>query len=192
MLTLIDLDILTVVLGSFPSAHDFILKAMINIHKNNRLITLLCYVLVLAASLVSLAAALYMQHVQGLQPCTLCIIQRYAFVWVGLCAAIALIFPINGVRLAASLFGVVGAIGGVVAAARNLWVLYHPDILCGRDPVEMFLNGLPTAQWFPKVFAAFGLCSDPIPPLLGLPLPTWSLFGLLALSVLLILAVRRR
>lgn len=165
---------------------------MININKNNRLTTLLCYLLVLIASLVSLAAALYMQHVQGLQPCTLCIIQRYAFVWVGLCAAIAMIFPLNSVRLVASLIGVVGAIGGAVAAARNLWVLYHPDILCGRDPVEVFLNGLPTAQWFPKVFIALGLCSDPIPPLLGLPLPAWSLFGLLALGALLILAIRRR
>ena len=165
---------------------------MRNTNKNSSLSALHCYLLVLVASIGSLAAALYMQHGQGLQPCTMCIIQRYAFLWVALCAAVAMIIPLSGVRLVASLIGVIGALGGIAAAVRNLWVLYHPEILCGRDPVEVFLNGLPTAQWFPKVFIALGLCSDPIPPLLGLPLPAWSLLGLLALSLLLILAIRRR
>lgn len=165
---------------------------MINFNKNSEISALLCYFSVLLASLLSLAAALYMQHAQGLQPCTMCIIQRYAFLWIGLCALVALIIPLRGVRVLASYAGILGAIGGIVAAARNLWVMSHPDILCGRDPVELFLNGLPTAQWSPKVFAVFGLCSDPIPPLFGLALPGWSLIGLVVLAALLGFASRRR
>lgn len=165
---------------------------MIKTHKNNKIAALLCYLLVLLAAVVSIGIALYMQHGKGLQPCTMCIIQRYAFVWMALCALFALILPFRPARILLSVAGIIGALGGAVAAVRNLWVMNHPEILCGRDPVELFLNGLPTAQWLPKVFMALGLCSDPIPPLLGLALPTWSLIGLIVLGGLLGLAIRRR
>lgn len=144
-------------------------------------------------AVVALAAALYMQHGKGLglQPCTMCIIQRYAFLLIGLAAILSILVPFRPIRVFCVVIGLVGALGGIIAAVRNLWVLTHPEILCGRDPIELFLNSLPTAQWFPKVFVALGLCSDPIPPLLGLPLPAWSLMGLLLSAVLLLLSVRR-
>ena len=152
---------------------------------------LLCYVLVIFGAMLALGAALFMQHGQGLQPCTLCIIQRYAFIWLGLCALLAIV-PVHRLRVIAVGAGLLGAIGGMIAAARNLWVMAHPDILCGRDPVEIFLNGLPPAQWLPQVFVASGLCSAPIPPLLGLALPVWSLLGLLVLAGLLVFSLRKR
>lgn len=155
---------------------------------------LACYspALILLGSAAALGVALYMQHGQGLQPCTLCIIQRYAFIWVGFCALIMWALPFRSIRILASALGLLGAIGGIIAAARNLWVLNHPEILCGRDPVEIFLNALPTARWIPEVFVASGLCSSPIPPLFGLPLPTWSLIGLLGLAALFLIALRKR
>lgn len=153
---------------------------------------MICFILILLASVAALGAALYMQHGQGLQPCTMCIIQRYAFIWVGICALLALVLPIRPVRVLVVLAGIVGALGGMAAALRNLWVMAYPEILCGRDPVEVFLNGLPTAQKFPEVFVASGLCSSPIPPLLGLSLPAWSLIGLFSLAVLLALSLRQR
>lgn len=159
------------------------------IYRKTALLSRLCNLLVVAGALVALSAALYMQHGKGLLPCTLCIAQRYAFIWMGLSALLALVMPACGRRVLA-VIGIVGAVGGMVAAIRNLWVLTHPSILCGRDSLELFLNGLPTAQWWPKVFMALGLCSDPIPPLLGLPLPAWSLVGLLILSGLLVLSFR--
>jgi disulfide bond formation protein DsbB len=140
----------------------------------------------------ALAEALFMQHGQGLQPCTLCIIQRYAYTWVGLWALVALCLPLRSISQIAATAGILGAIGGIIAAGRNLWVLAHPDILCGRDPVEIFLNSLPTAQWLPKVFVASGLCTSPIPPLFGLAFPVWSLLGLLIFAVLLGLTLRQR
>ena len=152
---------------------------------------MVCNLLVFAASLSALLVALYMQHGKGLQPCTMCIIQRYAFVFMGLSAVLAMILPFRPIRWFMALVGLLAGLTGIIAAIRNLWVLSHPEILCGRDPVELFLNNLPSAQWFPKVFVALGLCSDPIPPLFGLPLPAWSLIGLLALSVLLLLSLRK-
>lgn len=152
----------------------------------------LCYSLIILGAIAALGAALFMQHGNGLQPCTLCIIQRYAFIWAGLWALIALLLPWRAVRLLAALVGGIGVLGGIIAAGRNLWVMAHPDILCGRDPVELLLNGLPTAQHLPQVFVASGLCSAPIPPLFGLALPVWSLLGLLVLGGLLVLPIRQR
>lgn len=151
-----------------------------------------CYFLVLLGSVVAMAAALYMQHGKGLQPCTMCIIQRYAFVICGLCALVALLIPVRFLQVLLAITGVASALMGIGAAIRNLWVMAHPDVLCGRDPVEIFLNSLPTAQWQPEVFMATGLCSSPIPPLLGLSLPAWSLIGLLGLMILFGVAVRSR
>lgn len=152
----------------------------------------LCFFLILLGSVFALGAALFMQHGQRLEPCTLCIIQRYAFVLTGLCALFALVFPFRAIRIMAVLAGLLGALGGMIAAVRNLWVMHHPDILCGRDPVEIFLNDLPTAHWLPQVFVASGLCSAPIPPLFGLALPTWSLLGLVVLAGLFVLSFRQR
>ena len=165
---------------------------MRNQQKINWLGPFVCNLLVVVGAVIALATALYMQHGKGLQPCTMCIIQRYAFLLVGLSALLCILMPFRVIRVLWVIIGLLGALGGSIAAVRNLWVLSHPEILCGRDPVELFLNGLPPAQWFPKVFVALGLCSDPIPPLFGLPLPAWSLIGLLVLGGLLLLGLRRR
>lgn len=157
--------------------------------KINRLSPAPCYALVIIGVTTALGVALYMQHGKNLPPCTLCIIQRYAFIWVGLCALLALP-PMRWSRILAVSVGMLGALGGMVVAIRNLWVMAHPDILCGRDPVEIFLNDLPPAHWLPEIFVASGLCSSPIPPLFGLALPAWSLIGLLSLAVLLGLSLR--
>ena len=160
--------------------------------KNPRPSPVICYLLVLLGSLSALTAALYMQHGQGLQPCTMCILQRYAFLALAVAALLVLIVPFRPWRLLVVFLGIASALGGVAAAIRNLWVMAYPDILCGRDPLELFLNALPTAQKFPGVFVASGLCSSPIPPLLGLPLPAWSLIGLIVLAALLGASLRRR
>ncbi|MBU3668037.1 MAG: disulfide bond formation protein B [Rhodocyclaceae bacterium] len=151
-----------------------------------------CYALVMLGAALAMTAALIMQFGRGLQPCTMCIIQRYAFVIVGFCAFFAWTLPFRLIRVVLVVLGIAGALVGIGAAIRNLWVMAHPEVLCGRDPVELFLNGLPTAQWMPEVFVASGLCSAPIPPLLGLSLPAWSLIGLFILAVLLGLSLRKR
>ncbi len=157
-----------------------------------RLSPRICDGLVMLGTILAISAALYMQFGRGLQPCTMCIIQRYAFVIAGICAFVAWALPFRIIRIAMVVTGIAGTLIGIGAAIRNLWVMAHPDVLCGRDPIEIFLNGLPMAQWLPEVFVASGLCSTPIPPLFGLSLPAWSLIGLLVLAVLLGLSLRKR
>jgi disulfide bond formation protein DsbB len=129
--------------------------------------------------------ALYLQHVKGMMPCPLCIIQRYAFVGVGLICLVAAFLPTTAAR-AGALLGAVVALAGAGVAVRHLWILAHPGVSCGIDPLETSLNKIPTAEWMPYLFQADGLCSDRLDPVLGLQIPQWSLIWLVALAIALL------
>ena len=137
-----------------------------------------------------LGAALYLQHVQDLLPCPLCVIQRYLFLAIGVCALIGALGgkPKLGAGLAA-----LGALGGLGVVGKHLWVLAHPGLSCGIDPMETMLNKIPTAEYLPWIFRADGLCEDARDTLLGLSIPQWSAVWFVILSVgLAYILLRRR
>jgi disulfide bond formation protein DsbB len=142
-------------------------------------------------SLGLLAYALYLQHMQNMLPCPLCIIQRYAFAAV---AAICLLFallPRAATRLGANL-GALAALAGAAVAGWHLWVKAHPSVSCGIDPLETSLNKIPTAELLPFVFKADGLCTTEYAPILGLSIPQWSLLWFAVFAILLIWASLRQ
>lgn len=129
--------------------------------------------------------ALYEQHYQYLDPCPLCILQRYAFLFAGLFALLAAAAGTGrGGRVLTGL-GALAALAGAATAGWHVWILHHPAVDCGRDVVEAFVNNLPTAKMWPQVFFASGLCGFPLPPVLGVSIPVWSLVWLLVLALVL-------
>src|SRR5687768_3597087 len=91
-------------------------------------------------ALAALACALllgygyYLQHVQGLQPCPLCLVQRGFFYAV---MAVSIVAALHGrwVRLYGALAALVAA-GGAAAAGRQVWLQHlPPDKVpqCGPD-----------------------------------------------------------
>src|SRR5450830_118206 len=128
-----------------------------------------------------LGVALYLQIVEEMAPCPLCIIQRYLFAAIAIICVIFALLPSALTRVGAGL-GLLGALGGVGTASWHLWVQAHPGTSCGIDPLETPLNTIATAKLFPLLFQADGLCSMQY-PFLGLAIPKWSLicFVLLAL-----------
>jgi disulfide bond formation protein DsbB len=137
-----------------------------------------------------IGAALYLQHGMDMLPCPLCVIQRYLFIAVGVFALIgAYTKPKAGAGL-----GLLAALGGLYTAGHHLYILAHPGLSCGIDPVETFLNKIPTATYLPFLFKADGLCEDALAPWFGLSIPQWSFlwFGLLALSLAWLLIRRTR
>ncbi|HEY9192802.1 MAG TPA: disulfide bond formation protein B [Methyloversatilis sp.] len=147
------------------------------------LLSYLCFGLV--------ATALYLQHVERLAPCPLCILQRYAFVGAGVFFLLSGLFggalARSGLWVSALLAG-----AGAAVAARHVYVVYHPSVSCGIDVVEDFVNSLPPAQWLPQVFFADGACGAKLPPIFGLGIPEWSLFWLTALTLISVLLSWRR
>ena len=121
--------------------------------------------------------ALYLQEYKGLEPCPMCILQRYAFVAI---AAIALAAAIHGPqRLALKAYGALialFAIAGAGVAIRHSWLQHYPPATetCGTD-LEFLLNTFPLSQALPKIFAGSGSCSKVDWTMLALSIPEWAL-----------------
>ena len=138
---------------------------------------------------------LYLQHVQNLEPCPLCILQRYAYIAVGV---IALVAALHGPgRVAQAIYGlliVLAAGTGAGIAARQTWLQHNPPKVldCGPDLAYM-LDAFPLAQVLPKIFKGEGDCAKVTWTFLGLSIAEWALvwFVLLVLAGLYLLFARR-
>jgi disulfide bond formation protein DsbB len=137
----------------------------------------LIYFAIFLACVGLMGFGLYLQHVEKLEPCPLCIFQRYAFVVTGL---IALIAAIQGPRkigawVYSTLLVLSCAIGAAIAG-RQSWLQHNPpNILeCGPDLAYM-LDSLPLGQVLPKVFKGEGDCAKVTWTFLGLSIPEWAL-----------------
>jgi disulfide bond formation protein DsbB len=135
-------------------------------------------------SLALLGAALYLQYGKHMQPCPLCIIQRYAFAALALLCILFAILPQAAARFGAGL-ATLAALAGAGTAAWHLWVVAHPGTSCGIDPMETALNHIPTARLMPFLFNADGFCTTPYAPIFGLSIPAWSLIWFLVLALML-------
>ena len=132
--------------------------------------------------------------IAGEDPCPLCIIQRYFFVLIAVFAFLGA--GLRGWRGVAVLEAMVAlsALGGIVAAARHVYIQARPGFSCGFDTLQPIVDSLPPARWLPQVFKVAGLCETPYPPILGLSLPQWSLvaFAIIFLAVVASLRSKRR
>ena len=133
------------------------------------------FTFVACAALIALA--LYLQEHDGLEPCPMCILQRYAFILIGV---VALAGAIHGPRgLALKVYGalvvLLSAAGGGVAM-RHSWLQHFPPKVetCGAD-LDFLMGNFPLSQALPKVFAGTGSCSTVDWTLLGLSIPEWAI-----------------
>ncbi len=142
------------------------------------------------ACIALIGGALYMQHYKDMLPCPYCVIQRYLFLAVAF-------FCLVGASMAnprpGALLGMLAAMGGAGVAARHVWIVAHPGLSCGIDPLETMLNKIWPATYLPMLFRADGLCEDALAPLLGLSLPQWSCvwFGMFTLALAWVVVKRR-
>lgn len=131
-----------------------------------------------------LGGALYMQVVLGEAPCPLCILQRYAFLFIGVFAFIGAALPGRRAVTVFEALAVASALGGIAAAGKHVWVLAHPLSSCGVDVLQPIVDGLPLARLLPSVFEVQGFCTTPYPPVLGLSLAQWALLSFVLVAVL--------
>jgi len=131
--------------------------------------------------------ALWIQHQGWLgvlyPPCPLCIFQRVAFLMIALFSLCALLFYSFKRFFHYSALGF--AVIGLAIALWQQWVIAHPAVSCGLDPLEVWINQLPIVHTIPSFFKADGFCSVPLPPILYLSVPIWSLIFFIVLICLL-------
>jgi protein dithiol:quinone oxidoreductase len=120
---------------------------------------------------------LYLQHAKGLEPCPMCILQRYAFVAI---AAIALVAALQGPgvvgrRIYGGLLAFAAIAGGGIAA-RHVWLEHNPPAIydCGADFGYM-LDSFPLADLLPMIFRGTGDCTKVPWRFLGMSIAEWAL-----------------
>src|SRR6476619_3795182 len=96
----------------------------------------LIYLAIFLACVGLMAFALYLQYVEHLEPCPLCILQRYAFVAAGVVALIAGLH--NPGRVGQIIYGlllILSSGAGAVVAIRQSWLQHNPPNIqeCGPD-----------------------------------------------------------
>ena len=149
-----------------------------------------------AASLICiglLAFGLYLQHVVGLEPCPMCIVQRYCLVLVALVAGLAALGSRRGVLLGAAGLIVLLSGFGAFVAARQSWLQWYPPEMatCGRDLYGM-IETFPLKRAFPMIFKGSGDCTKVDWTFLGGSIANWSFLCFMGLiGVMLLLALRQ-
>ena len=153
---------------------------------NSRLI----YLAMFLACAGLIGFALYLQHALGLEPCPMCILQRYAFIVMGVIALAAAIHnpALLGRRIYGGLLVVMAATGGGIAIRHVYLEHYPPKIFdCGAD-VGFMLESFPLTQALPMIFRGTGDCTKVVWQFLGLSIAEWSLICFAILIVAAIVA----
>ena len=138
---------------------------------------------------------MYLQHVVGLEPCPMCIVQRYALVFIAVVAACTSLNAGKLVQVTGNTLLVLLAAGGAFVAARQSWLQWYPPevVSCGRDLYGMIEN-FPLQRAIPMIFKGSGDCSAVDWTFLGGSIANWSFvcFGCIAVFSLLMLWRRLR
>lgn len=150
--------------------------------KSNRLF----YAIVLLISASLLGFGYYLQFVEGLEPCPLCIFQRVAFIAI---IAIALIGTLHGPqrvwKYIYSGLMLIAAITGATIAGRQVWLQHLPaDQVpeCGPG-LDFMLEVFPLGETLKMVFTGSGECAKVDWTFLGLSIAEWSLAWFIAFAV---------
>ncbi|MFT3776727.1 MAG: disulfide bond formation protein B [Ottowia sp.] len=118
---------------------------------------------------------LYLQNVVGLEPCPMCIVQRYCLILVGVFSALAALSRGRGGQRLWGLLGVgIGAFGAFTAARQSWLQWYPPEVAtCGRDLFGM-IESFPLQRAIPMIFKGSGDCSAVDWTFLGGTIANWS------------------
>ncbi len=154
------------------------------------------YIFGAAVCIALLGFGLYLQHVEGLEPCPLCVFQRVAFI------ALLMVFVVaalhgpgkTGAAVYAVFGGLIAAIGTGISA-RHVWLQnLPPDQVPACGPgLSYMLEQYAVTRMLEKVLSGSGECAEAGWRFLGLTIPGWSLLWFVLLGVALVwLAVRAR
>ncbi len=152
------------------------------------------FLLVALACASMLAYGLYVQHVLFIDPCPLCVLQRLAFIWIGVVALLAFIHNPGktGRWVYTSLF-VTGGVVGTAIAGRHVWLQNLPQDQvpdCGMG-LNYMLETMPFAEVLSEVFHGSGECAEIDWTFLGLSMPNWTLLWFIGLTVATIIVIAK-
>jgi disulfide bond formation protein DsbB len=144
--------------------------------------------LVAVASLVMLAfGILYLQNHLGLEPCPMCIVQRYALIGVIVWCVLGSSANAPKLSVLMSWLVLLTAGFGAFVAARQTWLQWYPPevVSCGRDFYGMIEN-FPLQRAVPMIFKGSGDCTKIDWTFLGGSIANWSFLVFTGIFVLML------
>lgn len=129
----------------------------------------------------------FLQYVKGLEPCPLCITQRFFFFLIAGLSIISFLHNPNALfsRLYSSV-GIVFSLSGASFAMRQLYLQSLPDDqvpACGPS-IEYIFNNFPITEALGILLRGDGNCAEVVWSFLGLSIPAWSLTAFLLFTII--------
>ena len=129
----------------------------------------------------------YLQYYLGLEPCPMCIVQRYALIGVIVWCLLGLSekSPVRTLIMSWLVFLTAGF--GAFVAARQTWLQWYPPevVNCGRDFYGMIEN-FPLQRAVPMIFKGSGDCTKIDWTFLGGSIANWSFLVFTGIFVLML------
>lgn len=133
-----------------------------------------------------IGAALYLQYYRYLNPCPLCMFQRYFVLQTGVLALLAAMFGSKKgeYKWQSLLVALSAVLGGAIAVRHTILQYWPPENLpsCGAGLFHM-LESTPFGDVVISVLKGSGECAVIDWTLLGLSLPFWSAVGFAGLAM---------
>ena len=133
------------------------------------------FALICLVCVALLVYGLYLQHIVGLEPCPMCIVQRYALVLIAILAGLTGATARKGTQMTGAVLLVATATLGAFVAARQSWLQWYPPEVasCGRDLYGM-IETFPLQRAIPMIFKGGGDCTKVDWTFLGGSIANWS------------------
>jgi protein dithiol:quinone oxidoreductase len=140
-----------------------------------------------------LGFGLYLQHVAGLEPCPMCIVQRYALILVAACAVFTLLIGQKGLQTGLAVLATGFAGFGAFVAARQSFLQWYPpqELSCGRDFYGM-VETFPLKRAIPMIFKGSGDCTKVDWTFLGGSIANWSFVAFVGMALVFLILLFRR
>lgn len=152
--------------------------------KNYRFISGLLFL----GSVIGMAFALYLEHVQGFEPCPLCVFQRVGLMGLGIISLIAFLhYPLSHlVKRSYALLGTLSILWSAGVAARHVWLQnLPPDQVPSCGPgLDYLVDALPMKTVLQQVLSGSGECAIVDWTFLGQSLPVWSFIFFAILTII--------
>lgn len=138
--------------------------------------------LIVICIMLLMGYGLYTQYVDGLEPCPLCMTQRFFYVLIGLFAFIGIFhrrFKLYGI------LSLIAAIGGIASSGRQVWLQHLPPEqvpACGPS-LQYMLETFPLSEALRTLVTGDGNCAEVVWSFLGFSMPEWSLACFFALML---------